>query len=195
MLLKLSKVVRVLTVPPVMALLLLLTLFFTHRTDMGGTWQLVAAFVFLVVLPVLAYPLQPLFPQFRHKGREGQRSLAMVFSVAGYFLGIVFALVTRAPHTALALYLTYLFSGAILLLFNKAFKLRISGHACGVCGPVALLTYYVSPLALIPGLLLVASVFDASVRTKRHTFPQLFGGAVTPILAMCMAFLIASGTM
>lgn len=159
---------------------------------MGGVGQFIAGLVFLSLLPVLAYPLQPLFPTFRHKGREGQRSLAMVFAVAGYLLGIVFALLTRAPIMTLALYLTYLFSGAAIMLFNKAFGLRISGHACGVCGPIAFMAYYVHPLIIIPGLIILYSVLDASLRMKRHTIPQFLGGAVTPVVSFFVAVLIAS---
>ena len=41
--------------------------------------------LFLVVLPLLAYPLQKYIPHFKDSGRDGQRSLAMIFSAAGSY--------------------------------------------------------------------------------------------------------------
>ena len=37
------------------------------------------------------------------------------------------------------IYLEYLFCGITMLVFNKLFKLKASGHACGVIGPMLII--------------------------------------------------------
>jgi hypothetical protein len=92
------------------------------------------ATVFLVVLPVLAYPLQPFIPGFKGKGREGQRDLAMWTASFGYICGLMTALFLPVPKHLLVIYLTYLISSVSLMLLNKVFKVRASGHAAASPG-------------------------------------------------------------
>ncbi len=132
---KTAKIVRILTLAPVMACVLLVTLFFAAPEVYGRTADFVCALVFLTALPILAYPMQPLVPGFRDRGREGQRSLAMVFAVSGYVLGCLVNLFLHAPQAMWIIYLEYLLSGGLIVLFNKCFHLKASAHACGVAGP------------------------------------------------------------
>lgn len=70
-----AKIIRIITVPPVMVLLLL-TLLFTVRSDIfSGTGPFALSIVFLAGIPILAYPLSILIPSVREKGRDGQRKL------------------------------------------------------------------------------------------------------------------------
>ena len=77
---KLSKLIRRFTVPPVFAATLLITIYVAFPHYYGNAWHLIGGLAFLTVLPTLAYPLQRYFPHFKDKGREGKRSLAMIFS-------------------------------------------------------------------------------------------------------------------
>ena len=101
--LKAAKCVRVLTLAPIMAFLLLTIFFISDKTGeiFRGWWDFAAAAAFLVVMPLLAYPCQPLFPRFRDAGRSGQRALAIIFAVVGYIAGAVFAAATGASRTLL----------------------------------------------------------------------------------------------
>lgn len=189
---RLAKIIRVATVAPVMALMLLVILYFTRAGFFGNSLNLVLAIVFLVVLPILAYPLQPYIPHFKDKGREGQRSLAMWMSSLGYILGLVSAVFLPVSNYLLVIYLTYLFSGISLLLLNKVFKIRASGHACGVAGPIFSLLYFLGPWVLF-GLILLAAVFWASLNMDRHDKSELLIGTTVPTYAFLLAFLIVIG--
>ena len=118
---KLAKAIRVVTVAPLMALLLLALLFALRPSVFGNTLNLILAVFFLVVLPLLAYPLQPLVPGFKTKGRDGQRSLAMWMASLGYILGLVTVFFLPVSNYLLVIYLTYLISGVSLVLLNKVF--------------------------------------------------------------------------
>ena len=179
----LAKIIRVLTIPPIMAIWLLTTLFVVRPEFFGGTVFYCLSVFFIALFPILAYPLQPIIPAFKHKGREGQRTLAMIFSVAGYLLGCITNLFMNAPASLWTVYLVYLLSGAGIAIFNKLFHLRASGHACGIMGPVAFLFYSGIGTAVV-GIGIYFAALWASVKMKRHTLLQFIGGAAIPVAAL-----------
>lgn len=187
---KISLIVRKLTIPPVFAVILLCSVYFIHPAAVGSVWQLVAGILFLAGLPTLAYPLQKYIPHFKDKGRDGQRSLAMIFSFAGYLLGTVVALCQDAPIELKIIYLEYLFCGIFMLVLNKAFKLKASGHACGVIGPTVLMVYFGLYIPAVICALFAVPVYISSVKTKRHTPMQLLGGTLIPLVMLVIVHLI-----
>ena len=185
-----AKVIRILTLAPIMALATLLTLYIHAPALFGQTYLFLLAIVFLCILPLLAYPFQPIIPGFKGKGREGQRNLAMVFAVSGYVLGCLTNLLLDAPRLLWFVYLIYLFSGVLIVVINKVFHLRASAHACGIAGPTALLMYFGVYFAIIPGTILYFAALWASIKMKRHTLPQFLGGAAVPLVMLAVLHLI-----
>ena len=180
---KLTKIIRILTIPPIMALTLFITLYICVPNFFGSPLNFGLAIFFISVLPVLAYPLQGVIPGFKGKGREGQRNLAMIFSVAGYFLGCLSNFILKAPLTLWLVYLVYLVSGVCIFVFSKVVHFKASGHACGIMGPVAFLMYFGIYWA-VGGILVYLAAFWASVKMKRHTVSQFIGGAAIPVAAL-----------
>lgn len=185
------KIIRRITVPPVFAAALLMIVYITHPDYIGSIGHLITALFFLTVLPTLAYPLQKHIPKYKSRGREGQRSLAMLFSFVGYLLGTTAAFVFAAPAELKLLYMQYLLCGIGMLVINKVLKIKASGHACGSVGPVILLWYFGLYIPAIIGALLVLPIFISSVRTGQHTMPQLFGGSTIP--AFVLFFTVSVG--
>lgn len=185
----LSRIIRIITVAPIMALAALSILLARKPEIYGTTLNYILAVVFLTMLPLLAYPLQPYVPHFKDKGRPGQRYLAIVMAVIGYIAGTICALIAKAQKELLLIYLTYLFSGLFIVIFNKLIKINASGHACGIAGPVAYMAYFIGPLALL-GLPIIAVIFWASLKTKRHTLPQLIFGSIIPVAALLLSLLV-----
>lgn len=185
---KVFRVIRIVTVPPVFALALLVTVYSCLPGAIGSPGQQPGFMLCLSVLPVLGYPLQRFLPRFRDRGREGQRSLAMLLSAAGYLLGLAAALITHVSRALLVIDLEYLLCGVCMLVFNRCFRLRASGHACGIAAPALLLAAFGLYLPAAVGAALMLPVFVSSVRTGRHTVPQLLGGCL--IAAGCLGFLL-----
>ena len=192
---KAFKIIRKITVPPTFAATLLIIVYITHTNYFGSIWHLIGALFFLAALPTLAYPLQKFIPRYKDRGREGQRSLAMIFSFLGYLLGTLTAFIGSAPVELKIIYVEYLLCGVGMILLNKVFKLKASGHACGIVGPVIMLVYFGLYIPAILGLALVLPVYISSVRTKQHTLPQLIGGSAIPavvlIIIVALRFLIS----
>ena len=121
---KVYKIIRVATVPPIMAATLFIVLGAFGVTTLIDS---LLGIFFIGILPILSYPLQRFIPYYKDKGREGQRNLAIVFSVIGYIVGCVLALIFNAPlNTVVFIYLDYLLSGLLIAIFNKLFHLKTS---------------------------------------------------------------------
>ncbi|QRN83181.1 hypothetical protein JR338_00015 [Chloroflexota bacterium] len=189
---KLAYFIRIFTVAPFMALVLLITLYLRAPQTFGNQLTFAATVFFLTGLPLLAYPLQPLFRKFRDGGREGQRKLAMLFAVAGYIGGLIFAIATRATQDVIIIYVAYLISGSLVGLTNKVLHFKASGHACGVAGPFMLLVYFGQPIGYL-GFGVLAITWLASLYMKRHTWPQLLAGNTIPFISLAMISMVHMG--
>ena len=180
---KLAKTIRTVTTAPIMAAILLTLVWQFDPVGYPTTGHYLMAMLFLAILPVLAYPVSVIVPALRRQGRDGQRRLAIIFSVSGYIGGLVFCLITRAYGAELLIYLTYFISGILIALFSFAIKFKASGHACGVSGPIAMLIHLLGPIYAL-GYIVLAAVFWASIKLKRHTWSQLIGGSAIPVITM-----------
>ena len=108
----------------------------------------------------------------------------MIFAVSGYVFSLIGNLLFSASEGMWIICLEYLISGALILIFNKAFKIKISAHGCGSAGPVFLLLYFGLIIPAVIMSVFTVLAFIASVRAKHHTFPQLIGGSAVSILTL-----------
>lgn len=178
------KVIRVITVAPFLALIMTVIVAGSREGIFPSLWHLAYSMFFLGVLPLLAYPLQKYIPAYKDKGREGQRNLAIIFAVAGFTIGCLMSFVFPASDGMRVIFLEYVCGALAVLVFNKGFHIRLSGHACGALAPVALFLYFGLYAAAIVGTILAVLVFVASMKTKRHTLFQLIGGGVVPLISI-----------
>ena len=181
---KIYLTIRKITVAPIMAAVMLTAFFLFKPEIFQSALMYVLSLCFLGILPMLAYPMQKHIPPYKDKGRDGQRTLAMIFAVSGYVLGIAAGLLARAPKGTLLIYLEYLLSGMMILLFNKCFHRKISGHACGVFAPIGLFIYFKLYICAAIGIVIAVFVYISSLHTKRHTLPQLIGGSIVPFAVL-----------
>jgi hypothetical protein len=186
---KTAKVIRIVTVAPIMAAILLALLIWQFPDSFRDPFDITVSILFLVVFPLLAYPLQPLIPKFKDKGREGQRNLAIIFALFGYVFAVIFALFRNPASGVWIIYLTYLISALFIALFNKVIGLKASGHSCGVAGPVWTLIWFLGAKALF-GLIFLVAVYWASIKTRRHKPVELLAGTLIPALSLVISIVI-----
>ncbi len=182
---KLARAIRILTTAPIAAGALTLTLFYHVPNAFKNGTHAALALLFLCALSLLSYPISTLVAPIRKKGRDGQRKLAIIFSVIGYALGFAACMLLNGAPLEKAMFLTYLLSGVGIAL-TTLLHFKASGHACGVAGPIFLLSYALDPKWYALTLVL-ALVFWSSLRLKRHTLPQLVGGSVIPLIALVIS--------
>lgn len=180
-------VVRVLTLPPIVTGLTLVLMY--APAGLLTLRELLLCEVFLLLVPLAAYPLREIFHIGRNR-REGQRSTALVLSAAGYACGFIWSLLVPCSWLVHILFLSYVVSIAALLALNAGLGLHASGHACSTTAPVFLLTWKLHPLFIIPSLLLIAAVYRSSLKLSRHTLPQLLIGSSISLLACGLSILV-----
>lgn len=187
---KIAKIIRIITVPPIMILGLIIVLS-SLRTDIfQNKAQIIISILLLCIIPILAYPLQPMLPKFKDKGREGQRELAFILNIVGYILAVIIGYFMRVDSNLQFIYNTYLISVILLTLLNKGFHLRASGHACSVTGPLLFLVYFIGFKAILPCIIIVAGIVWSSLKLKRHTISELSMGAITCLFAFGCAWIL-----
>lgn len=181
--LKAAKIIRILTIPPVMAVALLVTLRLTAGAFPGATLWIVMGC--LAVLPCLAYPVCALIPALKKRGRAMERAVAVVFSLVGYLGACACCLAAGLTGIDRTVCLIYLFSGLAIALGQKLTGMHVSGHACGMSGPIAAATYFLHP-AFALGYLLLLPVVISSLALKRHTGWELAVGTAVPVIVMLL---------
>lgn len=188
--LRIAKIVRVSSVPPFMVTILIILLYFLREGIFSSWIDAVVSIATLAVIPVLAYPLSWIIPMLREKGREGQRNLAFALNPVGYVLAFLYGLISGATNDLMILYTAYLMSVIVLLLFNKVFRFRASGHACAVTGPIVIISYYLGLWGLLGGTLLYGAIMWALLIMKRHTIKEFILGSVTSTAAFFISVLL-----
>ena len=183
---KFAQAVRILTTPPVFSALMCTLLYVIVPGSFASLGHYLLAIVCLSLLPVLAYPVSYLIPALRRGGRKTQRNLALVFSVLGYLIGFLAAVLDGGAAMEKVVFGTYLISGATLAVCTLL-HFKASGHTCGCSGPIAALSIFINPWFLV-GYVLLTPIIWSSIRLKRHTALQLLAGCVIPVLAMPVSY-------
>lgn len=185
-----AKLIRVITIPPILVLTLVLILYNTNNDIFSNIWDVLVIIFTLAVIPITAYPLQKVIPGFKDKGREGQRKLAFITNFLGYTLAAIWGILASASKDFKLIVLTYFLSVVILSVFNKCLNLRASGHACSITGPLILLIYFIGVRSIVPCLVIAACIVWASLKLKRHTITELFMGALTCVMSFFVTLIL-----
>ena len=186
---KTAKAIRIVTIPPILVGILTVLLINIRPGLFRSPADIVLCLICLAIIPVLAYPLQPLLPSFRGKGREGQRRLAFILSFSGYAAGVIIGLISGVSAELQFIFNTYLVSVLILIIFNKLLHLRASGHACSITGALLFLIFFAGPAAVIPCIIIFILIIWSSLVLKRHTPLDLTLGSLVCAISFFINYL------
>ena len=65
-----AKIVRIITIPPFMILVLLIVLYFSEKESFAGRYDMIIAVIGLVLIPLAAYPVHRIIPVLFNGGRK-----------------------------------------------------------------------------------------------------------------------------
>ena len=185
-----DKIIRVITVTPVVTIGMLLTFFVLRPKIFPNMFYLVLTFFFLSVMTLIAYPLQKILPGWKEKGRDGQRMFALYLGTVGYLLGFMVNLIIPSTKGLDVIYGIYALSVVILFVFNKLIKIKASGHIGGLTCIMLLFVYFGLYIpAFIVGLIMVP-VIVSSIRMRRHTPKEFLCGAICAVVAMGVIIMV-----
>ncbi len=186
---RLAHIIRIITVPPVMVAILIVLLATLREDIFTRPSEMAVSLLCLSVLPVLAYPVSVIIPAIKRRGRDGQRSLAIYISAASYLAVFVYGFAAGVGNHVMLVYTGYFMSVVILLLANKVFRVRASGHACSVSGPLVYTAYFLGVWGIVVGVVLWGVILWASLRMKRHTPVEFLLGTLTCLVSFGTALI------
>lgn len=182
-----AKVIRVVTVPPVLITAMLVILGMSIEGFYNNAWEAAVSIILLGFVPVAAYPLQKLIPKYKAQKREGQRNFAFVMTFFGYLAAVIVSCVNGYGIELRFIIVSYFISMVMLVLLNMAAHIKASGHACSISGSLFFLSFFLGVRATIPCVLIMAAIIWSSLRLKRHKLKELLWG-----MAACLPCMIAS---
>lgn len=174
-----AKWIRVITVPPVLALSMLLILRRVFGDFFASIPSLAETILFLSVIPACAYPAVGF--KGGEDARNRQRKLAFALNLVGYTGALLLAIIDRSSRMLLAITSAYFTAVLLLTILNKAFHIKASGHACSCVLPFLFLIYWLGPGAAAACILIYMAEFWASVSLKRHTVREFLLGTITAL--------------
>jgi len=187
---KSAKTIRIITIPTLVLLTVILISQFAVNTVFTGTKELLITISFLIVVPIIAYPISHLLSKNKDKDyeRKLQRKLAFVFSLVGYSIYFLLSYLLAFNTNLMMMSYTYFLTIIILSIVNIFIK--ASGHAAGIVGPMLLLCHYIGWIFVIPCVVVYALSFWASIYLKRHTILQFILGTIIAAVAFVIPLLI-----
>lgn len=129
-----AKIVRIITIPPFMILVLLIVLYFSEKESFAGRYDMIIAVIGLVLIPLAAYPVHRIIPVLFNGGRKKQRKLAFIFSLVGYVICFAYVL-SHGTVRIKQIFFTYFITVVMLTIFNRLLGIRVSGHAASSIAP------------------------------------------------------------
>ena len=190
---RMAKLIRILTLPPIMVGTILLLL--CTRNDVYATpADFLLTFLGLSVIPVLSYPVQMVVPSLRRGGRKTQRSLAFVFSFFGYALALLSAWMRSAQANLVYVTAVYSLSLIFLTAINCLTPFHASGHACSLMGPLVLAGCFIGRVTVLPSIILYVVSLAAALYMRRHTLSEFLLGSLSSLLAAVLCAVLLHPT-
>lgn len=183
---KIAKIISYVTVVPIVAFFTILLIYVYCTNCFFNIGWFIYSIIFLTIIPILAYPIHRIIPALKREGRKSERKLAFIFAVISYISGTLFTFIFSAPVIVKKIFMAYLLSGIFLSFVNKGLKIKASGHACGVSGPITLLinTLEVNMIWLF---LLMPIIYWSRINLERHNMMELILGTFVGIVSTLVA--------
>jgi hypothetical protein len=186
---KFSKVVRIITIPPILVSSLFIILYFKRVDIITSLKDLLLSILFLGIIPILAYPAASLISNIKDL-RNTQRKLAFLLNILGYIMAFIYGFIVKANIDLKIIYSTYLISVLLLTFINLVLKTKASGHATSMTGPLYLLFYFKLYFFSLIFIFSYILVFISSLLLKRHTIKEFIIGTIVPLVSLIISILI-----
>jgi len=173
---RLARIISTLFVPPSFTIIVFTLFAFVLESDsLKKVITILVAYVFGFTAQII------LFVIFRRKGKildldasiKEERTLPFIISVGFYLVGLVILIIFKVHIISIAFWFCYISNTLVTIFINKNWK--ISAHAMGAAGPLAVVTYLFGPVALVFSLL-VLLVGWSRIQLKVHNFAQVAAG-------------------
>lgn len=186
---KIAKVIRVVTVPPIVILIMLSILFCSFGEEFATAGEFVMVVIFLSFVPSFSYLLAKIRKGTSENTREGQRNMAFILNFGGYLLALIIGKSIGCSEMLMCVLVSFFLAVMVLTFLNKVCKIRASGHACSCVLPYLFLSYWFRDLTALICIIFYVIEFWASIKLKRHTVSEFIAGSIIAFVAFGLAVL------
>jgi membrane-associated phospholipid phosphatase len=181
---KFARLISIIFIPPVLTVISFFYLALKFESDsIKSSYTIIIAVLFGFILQIAS------FIYFRKKGLlsdvdakiKNERTLPFLVSLLIYILGFILLLLLKVNIISIAFWFCYISNTFLVILINK--YLKISIHAMGVSGPLALFTFIIGieALVLLPILLAVGW---SRIKLKCHSFTEVIAGSLVGFISV-----------
>ena len=175
---KITRFVSIIFIPPVLTVLSFLYLALKFESDsIKSSYTIIIAVLFGFILQIAS------FIYFRKKGLlsdvdakiKNERTLPFIASLLIFTLGFILLLTLNVSIISIAFWFCYISNTFLVILINK--YLKISIHAMGVSGPLALFVFLLG----INGLVFLPILFAVGwsrIKLKVHSLIEVIAGVI-----------------
>ena len=187
---KLARLISIIFIPPVLTVISFFYLALKFESDSyKSNLTLIITILFGFILQIAS------FVYFRKKGLlsdvdakiKNERTLPFTVSLLVYILGFILLLLLKANIISIAFWFCYISNTFLVILINR--YLKISIHAMGVSGPLALFTFIIGieALVLLPILLAVGW---SRIKLKCHSLTEIVAGAFLGFISVYIQLIV-----
>lgn len=187
---RIARIISTIFVPPSFTLIIFTFLAFHFENDLSKRMILIlVSFFFGFLFHIL------LFIYFKRKGKlidldasiKEERTLPFIFSAIIYLIGIFILILNNINLISIAFWFCYISNTLIVVLINKNWK--ISVHAMGSSGPLAVLMFLLGPIGSF--FIVIPFVVGWSrIKLKCHTFSQVLVGTLVGFISTYIQILL-----
>ncbi|HAB51715.1 MAG: hypothetical protein A2315_09935 [Ignavibacteria bacterium RIFOXYB2_FULL_35_12] len=175
---KFARVISTIFIPPILTLISFIYLALTFENYNNIKIYLI------VIATILGFILQiASFIYFYRKGlvsdvdakNKKERTIPYLVSIIIYIAGFILLLICQVSNISIAFWFCYISNTFLVILINR--YLKISIHAMGVSGPLALFTFILGfqTLLLLP---ILFAVGWSRIKLNCHSITEVFTGAL-----------------
>ena len=181
---KIARFISIIFIPPVLTLISFFYLALKFESDsIKSSLVITNAVLFGFILQIAS------FIYFLKKGLlsdvdakiKNERTLPFIASLLIFTIGFIILLTLNVSIISIAFWFCYISNTFLVILINK--YLKISIHAMGVSGPIALFTFIIGieALVLLPILLAVGW---SRIKLKCHSFTEVIVGSLVGFISV-----------
>ncbi len=175
---KIARIISTLFVPPSFSIIIFTLLAIKFEPTISGKLIVITVALALgFIAPII------LFVTFKNKGKlvdldasiKEERTLPFLISTGFYLVGLLILIFSKSSPISIAFWFCYISNTLIVIYINKYWK--ISVHAMGASGPLAVLLY-IFGIPALSFLIIILAVDWSRIKLKCHNLAQVTAGSM-----------------
>lgn len=182
-----AEIIRKIPGPSFFVAILLLALYYAGIGIFDSPVEFALSVVFLGIVPALSYPICHAKPQLMKGGRNTQRELEIILSLAGSASIWIVGLIMGYNDKLMLILTIYFFTAILLAASNELLHVGTSSYACCITASIIISCIFLGSASFVVGLILYAAIIWVSVHTERHSKEEYILGLAVCVIACAPA--------